>query len=76
MNTPLPAPAAILPVASPSAPPAAIERLKRRLPEHARDLRTNLGAIAMATALSPQQAWGTALTAALSARNPEVIAAI
>jgi alkyl hydroperoxide reductase subunit D len=53
-----------------------MERLKRRLPEHARDLRINLGAIATATALSPQQAWGTALTAALSARNPEVIAAI
>jgi len=55
---------------------SAIERLKTRLPDHARDLRINLGVITGATALSPQQAWGTALAAALSSRSPEVIAAI
>ena len=52
-----------------AAPGAAIDRLKARLPEHARDLRINLGVIAGATALTPQQAWGTALTAALTARQ-------
>lgn len=55
---------------------SSIELLKRRLPEHARDLRINLGAIAGASALSPQQAWGTALAAALTSRNREVVAAI
>jgi lipoyl-dependent peroxiredoxin subunit D len=53
-----------------------IDHLKERLPEHAKDLRINLGIIAGATALSPQQAWGTALTAAISARNAGVVAAI
>lgn len=53
-----------------------IARLKERLPDHARDLRINLGVIEGATALSPQQAWGTALCAAVTARNSEVLAAI
>jgi alkyl hydroperoxide reductase subunit D len=53
-----------------------IDRLKDRLPAHARDLKINLGVIAAATALSPQQAWGTALAAAITARNPEVTAAV
>jgi alkyl hydroperoxide reductase subunit D len=64
------------PVAPSAGPGAALDRLKSRLPEHARDLRINLGVIAAATALTPQQAWGTALTAALTARNAEVSAAI
>ena len=55
---------------------SAIDRLKDRLPDHAKDLRINLGVIAGATALSPQQAWGTALAAAITARNAEVVAAI
>jgi lipoyl-dependent peroxiredoxin subunit D len=53
-----------------------IDRLKDRLPEHAKDLRINLGVIASSTALTPQQAWGTALAAATTARNPEVAAAV
>jgi lipoyl-dependent peroxiredoxin subunit D len=53
-----------------------IDRLKDRLPDHARDLRINLGVIAGATALSPRQAWGTAVAAAVTSRSPEVIAAI
>ncbi len=53
-----------------------IETLKSRLPDHARDLRINLGVIAGATSLTPQQAWGTALTAAVTSRNAEVVAAI
>lgn len=54
----------------------ALDSLKARLPDHARDLRINLGVIAGATALTPQQAWGTALASALSSRNREVIAAV
>lgn len=53
-----------------------IEQLKQRLPEHARDLRINLGVIAGSTVLTPQQAWGTALAAATTSRNSEVAAAI
>jgi lipoyl-dependent peroxiredoxin subunit D len=53
-----------------------LEALKGQLPEHARDLRLNLAAIGGAGELSPRQAWGTALTAAVTARNPAVIAAI
>ena len=56
--------------------PMSIERLKARLPDHARDLRMNLGAITSTTMLTAQQAWGTALTAAVTARNAEVVAAI
>ena len=53
-----------------------IEALKNRLPEHAKDLRINLGVISSSTALTPQQAWGTALAAAVTARNAEVDEAI
>lgn len=53
-----------------------IDQLKDRLPDHARDLRINLGAITSSTTLKPQQAWGTALAAAVASRNAEVVAAI
>ena len=53
-----------------------IEQLKDRLPEHARDLRLNLGVITSSTMLTAQQAWGTALAAAVTSRNAEVVAAI
>ncbi|MBL9013131.1 MAG: carboxymuconolactone decarboxylase family protein [Myxococcales bacterium] len=53
-----------------------IDALKDRLPDHAKDLRINLGIIAGATALTPQQAWGTAVVAAVTARSPEVLAAV
>jgi lipoyl-dependent peroxiredoxin subunit D len=71
-----PAAPAAAPAGAPAAAPTGIERLKARLPEHAHDLRINLGVIAGVAALSPQQAWGTAVTAALTARNPEVVEAI
>jgi alkyl hydroperoxide reductase subunit D len=53
-----------------------IYHLKDRLPEHAKDLRFNLGALTSSMALKPQQAWGTALCAAVASRNPEVVDAI
>src|SRR5262245_66252932 len=53
-----------------------IESLKSRLPDHARDLRLNLGAITSSMMLTPQQAWGTALSASVASRNAEVVAAI
>lgn len=53
-----------------------IDHLKDRIPDYAKDLRINLGVIAGSTALTPQQAWGTALAAAVMARSPEVVAAV
>jgi alkyl hydroperoxide reductase subunit D len=53
-----------------------VEALKTRIPDYAKDLRINLGVIAGSTALSPQQAWGTALAAAVTAKNREVVDAI
>jgi alkyl hydroperoxide reductase subunit D len=53
-----------------------LERLKDRIPDYAKDLRINLGVITSSTALSPQQAWGTAIAAAITAKNPEVLAAV
>ena len=53
-----------------------IDTLKDRLPDYAKDLRINLGIIASSTALTPQQAWGTAIAAAVTARSPEVLAQI
>jgi alkyl hydroperoxide reductase subunit D len=53
-----------------------LDTLKDRLPDYAKDLKLNLGVITSSTALTPQQAWGTAITAAVTARNPDVLAAI
>jgi alkyl hydroperoxide reductase subunit D len=53
-----------------------LDFLKERLPDHARDLKINLNVIASSTALTPQQAWGTALAAAMTSRNQVVLAAI
>lgn len=57
-------------------PGAALDRLKERLPEHARDLRANLNVITSSAMLTAQQAWGTALAAAIAARSREVSDAI
>jgi alkyl hydroperoxide reductase subunit D len=53
-----------------------IDLLKERLPEHARELRMNLGVITSSTMLTTQQAWGTALAASVISRNAELVAAI
>ena len=53
-----------------------VDQLKERLPDYARDLRINLGAITGSTALSPTQAWTIAVASACTARDREVIAAI
>jgi alkyl hydroperoxide reductase subunit D len=53
-----------------------IEQLQNRIPDHAKDLRINLGIIAGSTALAPEQAWTIALASAATSRNSEVLAAI
>lgn len=57
-------------------PTALLEALRARLPDHVRDLRLNLAVITGGSNLTPRQHWGTALTAALAARNPDVVRAI
>jgi alkyl hydroperoxide reductase subunit D len=53
-----------------------LDQLKDRVPDHAKDLRINLGVIASATALTPAQAWTVALAAAQTTRNRDLIAAV
>ena len=53
-----------------------LDQLKERLPDHAKDLRINLGVLAADGVLTPRQRWATALTSALAARNPDVIRAV
>ncbi|MBA3538079.1 MAG: carboxymuconolactone decarboxylase family protein [Deltaproteobacteria bacterium] len=55
---------------------AKLDVLKERLPDHARDLRINLGVITGSTALTPAQAWGIAIASAATARNAELLAAV
>lgn len=53
-----------------------IDRLKQLLPDWARDLRINLGALTSSTALSPAQAWGIAVTCAVTSRNRDLALAV
>lgn len=53
-----------------------MKTLRERIPEHAKDLRLNLDALARIESLSPQQLWGTALASALAARNAGLVRAV
>src|SRR5262245_58630774 len=53
-----------------------LDSLRDRLPDFARDARLNLGVIDTPGALTPIEAWGTALTAAAASRNRDVLAAV
>ena len=53
-----------------------IESLKAALPEYAKDIRLNLGTLAMDTTLSVQQRAGTFVASALASRNAAVTRAI
>src|SRR5690606_1869695 len=54
----------------------AVDALRARMPDYAKDIRLNLSNIFQSTALTETQVWGTALASALATRNAEVIAAI
>jgi lipoyl-dependent peroxiredoxin subunit D len=56
--------------------PPELDQLNDRLPDHARDLRINLGVVASSTALSPSQAWTIAVACARAARAPELVHAV
>ena len=53
-----------------------IDTLKGKLPDYAKDLKLNLSGVFNSLNLTPQQAWGTAVAAALASRQQEVIRAI
>lgn len=53
-----------------------LDQLKEQVPDHARDLRINLGVIDASTALSPTQAWTVALACAAITRSRSLVAAI
>lgn len=53
-----------------------LDQLKERIPDHARDLRINLGVIGSSTALSPAQAWTIALACATITRQRDLAAAV
>ena len=55
---------------------SSIEAIRDRIPEAARDLRLNLGAVLGESSLTDAQRWGTAVACAYAARNPELTAAI
>lgn len=53
-----------------------IDALRDSLPDYAKDLKLNLGAVVSDTTLNDQQKWGGLLAAALASRNPRVITSI
>ncbi len=52
-----------------------LDAIKERLPEHAKDLRINLGNLLTSEHLSPRQLYGTLVATAFTARNRELLAA-
>lgn len=53
-----------------------LESLKNRLPEYAKDLKLNLGAIERDAALGPRLAHAVMLACAAASRNPTVLRAV
>ncbi len=52
-----------------------IDTLKDKIPDFAKDVRLNLGALTRDETLTDQQRYGLFLACAIATRNPEVIAA-
>lgn len=50
--------------------------LKQALPDHARDIRLNLGSVLGASPLPARQVWGTAVAVAVSCRNAVLLTEI
>jgi lipoyl-dependent peroxiredoxin subunit D len=53
-----------------------LEQLLETLPEYARDLKLNMGAVLRQTELTPRQAWGTAVSCAMACRNPQLLESV
>ncbi len=50
-----------------------LDALKDQIPDHAKDLRINLAAVAQTTVLSPQQAWTIAVACAHTTRHADLV---
>ncbi|MCX6586032.1 MAG: carboxymuconolactone decarboxylase family protein [Acidobacteria bacterium] len=53
-----------------------LEHLMDTVPAYAKDLKLNLSSVMQQPDLTPQQAWGSALSCAIAARNPQLLSAI
>jgi alkyl hydroperoxide reductase subunit D len=53
-----------------------IETLNSALPDYAKDLKLNLSNVLATPGMTPQQIWGTALAAAIAARNASVMTSV
>jgi alkyl hydroperoxide reductase subunit D len=51
---------------------SAVEALRERLPDAAKDIRLNLQAVLQPGALTTAQRWGVAVASAIAARNPQL----
>src|SRR5688572_29901151 len=54
----------------------AIEALRQKLPETAKDIKLNLQAVLGDSHLTPEQKWGVAVASAIAARNPALRQAV
>ncbi len=55
---------------------AALDALRDRLPEAAKDIRLNLQSVLETSSLSPAQKWGVAVASAIATRHPDLKAAV
>ena len=55
---------------------SAVEALRNRIPDSARDIKINLQSVLQPAALTAAQTWGVAIASAIAARNPELRDAI
>jgi lipoyl-dependent peroxiredoxin subunit D len=53
-----------------------MEQLLESLPEYAKDLKLNFGAVLNQPELTEQQAWGTVVCSAVAVRNPRLLEAV
>ena len=51
---------------------SALETLRARIPDAARDIKLNLQSVLSGGSLTPEQRWGVAVASAIAARNPEL----
>ena len=53
-----------------------MEQLLESIPEYAKDLKLNFGAVLRQPELTEQQAWGTAVASAVAVRNARLLEAV
>jgi alkyl hydroperoxide reductase subunit D len=59
-----------------TAPASALDEIRARIPDLARDIKLNLQVVMRETSLTVDQKWGVAVAAAAAARNPRLRAAV